>query len=512
MGIIGSLLQARNQDENRALRERELEFQNQVKLLEAQRKIRPLLDEAYQRFAEDPKQLSATIDDIFKGYSLETRTSVDPDVIKALKDPQFGSRLLAASSGSGQTLGEILDEGKQPLLRAQARLALAKHADTTAATNAAVAGDQPATPAARAQANATPPPSPTEQPLGAGLQAPGITSPVAPAVPAEVQAPPAAIATPGLPKALTPELQTAADSLQERITNLKKNIGIVAAKAPDSKALPILNDQLKTLQEHLFQITAKSAQEQAAAEAQVGRTPVPLGELQRGQLPIGTRFRDLAKPGAPAPATPKPIEREAADVSSVHSAQKEAEALFERGSHARRSYDLLDVATSAARNAGVTGPYVTPIKESIYKIGNLFGVNTKSQTALQVMTALTPQFAIDLTAMMKGQQSDREFMAGVDSAVNKGQTQQAFATLAYLKKEQAVLEMEQALQARAWQAKYGSLAFKDANDRTFAEAWNKYREEDIERNGSFGERAARALNLDYKQVLKGNITNRKRSE
>lgn len=508
---------------------RQHDLSDQLRVLEADRKVRPLLDEAYQRFGGDakdptnpgdPKQLGATIDDIFKAYAIETRRNVSPDLLKALKDPKFGADVLKFSQDQGLTISDIMKGGESPLLRVQGRLAIAKHMDSSEAQRAAAAGDQPtASPAQAAQANASP--------LGSGLQmaggpaaAPIISAPAAPApspvaaggegqpsAPAPVaapQLPPAATAPTGMPQALTPELQGAANTLQDRITNLKANIAIIAKKSPDSKALPILNEQLKTNQEHLFQITAKSAQGQAEAEAQVGRTPVPLPELQRGQLAIGTRFRDLGnKPGV----VPQSPAQEAAAIGGVHSAQKEFDTTVEQGAHARRSYDLLDLASSAARNAGVTGPWVTPIRENLYKMGNLFGVNTKGQTALQVMSSLTPQFAIDLTQMMKGQQSDREFMAGIDSALNKGQTQQAFATLAYLKKEQAILQMEQALQARAWQGKYGSLAFKDANDRTFAEAWNKYREEDIQRNGSFGDRATRALNLDYKQVLKGNITN-----
>lgn len=523
MGFLGDIISGKNRraeeelqlhkQNAEAARQREA-FNEQLRVLEVDRKMRPLLDEAYQRFGGNPndptnpgdqKQLGATIDDLFKAYQIETRKPVSPDLIKAFKDPKFGADALKYSNDKGVTFGEIVQGGASPLLRAQGRLAIAKHLDSSAATSAANAGDQPPpTVAQAAQSNASP--------LGAGLQMPGgpagapiaapapdVTPTPAANVPAETTAPT------GMPKALTPELQGAANILQDRITNLRKNIGIINSRDANSKALPILNDQLKTAQEHLFKLTAGSAQGQAEAEAQVGRTPIPLGELQRGQLPIGTRFRDV-KAGQ-VPQTPA---QEAAALGGVHSAQKEFDTTVEQGAHARRTYDLLDTATAAAKNAGVTGPWVTPIRENVYKLGNLFGVKTKEQTALQVMSSLTPQFAIDLTAMMKGQQSDREFMAGVDSALNKGQTQQAFATLAYLKKEQAILQMEQALQARAWQGKYGSLAFKDANDRTFAEAWNKYREEDIQRNGSFGERASRALGLDYKQVLKGNITNAKR--
>lgn len=543
MGVLGDLISGKtrraeeelqlHKNAAQAAREKEA-FNEQLRLLEVDRKMRPLLDEAYQRFGGNPndptnpgdqKQLGATIEDLFKAYQIETRKPVSPDLVKAFKDPKFGADALKFSTDKGVTLGEMVQGGASPLLRAQGRLAIAKHLDSATATSAANAGDQPApTMAQAAQANA----APAAPALGSGLQmaggppaAPIITAPAAPVAaggegqpaapaPAAAQVPPAAnapAAPAALPKALTPELQGAATLLQDRVANLKKNIGIINSKDPNSKALPILNDQLKTAQEHLFKITAGSAQGQAEAEAQTGRSIVQPQVLRETGLPAGTLQRDIPK-GAQM-LTP---EQSAGIQHSATAAGTELTDVIHQGNVARQTVPMLDVAIAASTRAGITGPLVTPVREAVMKIGNLFGVVTPGQTALQLIDAITPRLAVQLTSQMKGQQSDREFLAGIQSAANKGQTNQAFAMVAYFTRELGALAIEKERQARIWTAnrEHPGLNIPDKQGRTFQEVFDASVEKVNSDRGTIGERAASAFNVPYKDVLKGNIAPVKR--
>lgn len=528
MGFLGDLLsgKSRREEERLQLAKDKAVFDQQLRVLQADQKVRPLLDEAYTRFGGDPndptnpgnaKQLGATIDDIFKAYSIEAKKNISPDLIKALKDPKFGADVLKYSQDKGLTIGDILQAGDSPLLRAQGRLAIAKHLDTNEAQRAAAAGDQPVSMPAAAQANAAPVPAPS---LGSGLQMPGVTagpaaSPTveAPASPigAPAAAAPALPATPAPvvapPKAPTPELQAAVEQIDAQIKNLGKNIATITSKAPDSKSLPLLNDRLKMLTEHRFQLTSKFALEQAGAEAQTGRSIVPPQVLKETGAPAGTLQRDLTAPGAQQRNMLTP-EQSAGVAHSATAAGTELTDVLHAGTTARRILPILDVAAEAGKRAGVTGPLVTPVREGLYNVANLFGVNTQKQTALQVMNSLTPQLAIQLTSLMKGQQSDREFLAGVQSTINKNETNQAYAMILSFSKELAQLAIEKEVQARIWTANrdHPGLNLKDAQGHTFQEVFDASVDRINKERGSIGERIARNFGVNYRDVLNGKIT------
>lgn len=525
MGFLGDLLtgKSRRAEESLQLQKDKAAFDQQLRVLQADQKVRPLIDEAYTRFGGDPndptnpgdpKQLGATIDDIFKAYSIEARKNVSPDLIKALKDPRFGADLLKFSADKNLTIGDILQAGDSPMLRAQGRLAIAKHMDTQAGQRAAAAGDQPISMPAAAQANASPA-------LGAGLQMPGgapITAPVPPqgvtAIPVAPQAPvqaqplPAAPTSPVLPpKAPTPELQAAVEQMDSQITALKKNMAIVDSKTPGSKAIPLMAQRLQQLQDQRFQLTSKFALGQAEAEAQTGRSIVPPQVLKETGAPAGTLQRDLTAPGAPTRNMLTP-EQSAGITHSATAAGAELTDVIHSGSVARRVLPILDVAAEAGKRAGVTGPLVTPVREGLYNVANLFGVKTEKQTALQIMNSLTPQLAIQLTSLMKGQQSDREFLAGVQSTINKNETNQAYAMILQFSKELAQLAVEKEVQARIWTADrdHPGLNMKDKQGRTFQEAFDASVDRINKERGSIGERIARNFGVNYRDVLNGKIT------
>lgn len=587
-----------------------------VQALEEQRKMRPMLDEAYTRFGGedgDPKQLSATIEDIFKGYQAATNSVVHPDVIKAFKDPKFGSQLLDSSAQNGTTLGQLFQGGTDASMRAMARLALQKENDSRKSQHAFVAGDSavpeapaptptgpqlgqglqlggapqpvalpspaPAPIAAPAQPGASPAPAAVPAVVGAG-PTPGTASPIQnpdgtvttersitvtdkrlnngqptniptvwggkvvpdeqaianavqsgrqwqayPNIPAAVAAAQARSAALGRgeatsiggasgqgaqpPGAPTPALQAAVDQLDGKIANLQKNIGIVVSKGDKTGPLvTALNERLKVLQDQRFQLTSKYALGQVEAENQTGRQPLPRQELSESGLPLGTRYRDVGPGSANPGATMLTPMQHAAIGATAQSGGTELTDVIHQGGVARQTRPMLDVAVNAGLKVGPTGPIVTPVKEALYNIANVFGIKTEKQTALQVLDAITPRLAVQLTSQMKGSQSDREFLAGVQSAANKNQTNQAFAMVAYFTRELADMAIEKEIQARRWtaDASHPGLNIPDKYGKTFQDRYDEIVASDSTRRGSIGERTAAAFKVDYKDVLKGKLS------
>lgn len=545
MGLINTLLgnsranaELQLHQDEFAQRKADREHANAVQALDEQRKMRPMLDEAYQRFGGedgDPKQLNATIEDIFKGYQSATGKAVHPDVIKAFKDPKFGAQLLDASAQSGTTLGQLFEQGTDASMRAMARLSMKKQQDTQASQHAFVAGDS------------APPPSPTAipavpatgaAPLGQGLQLGGAPqavplpgpAPVAPAAPAQSGVSPAPAAVPaaaatGLtppaaaapiingatpPGGPTPALQAAVDQIDTKIANLQKNIGVVVSKGDKTGPLvTALNERLKVLQDQRFQLTSKFALGQVEAQAQADRQPLPRQELSESGAPLGSTYGGARSAAAGGnPLTMLTPQQHAGIASTASAAGTELTDMVHQGTVARQMLPRLEIATAAALKGGVTGPMVTPVREALYNVGNLFGIKTQGQTALQVMNSLTPAFAVQLTSQMKGQQSDREFIAGVNSSANTGQTNQAYAITAYFGRELAKMAIEREVQARRWTAdtSHPGLNIPDKYGRTFQDVYDASLQKYYDDNGTIGERASRAFGINYKDVLNGKIT------
>ena len=547
MGLVSLFFDNKYRTQELELRRAQVQHQQAITALDEQRKLRPLLEETYQRFG-DPKtgKLSSagqqTIDDLFSGYQTATRSTVDPQVVKAFKDPVFGQQLLDASASNGMTLGQLFEQGTDASMRAMARLSLQKAQDSREAQHSFANADQPPP----APDTATVPAARTIPTLGAGLQLPGATPSAAPfgpsagvaPAPAPAPTPPAAApvpvaapapapapamaqtntvppaATPGIatpPTAPTPALQAAVQMLQDRAANIRQNMQTVMAKGDPARsgpAITAMNEQLKIIQDQIFKLTSGFAAQEETGKAQVRRTPLGADVLKETNAPVGTTVgeaQDAAARGQPLTML-SPAARAATAATATASGAQLTD-IIKRGTVAQQLLPRLEVAKAAALRAGVTGPVATPVKEALYSVANVFNVNPQGQTALQIINSLTPIFGLQLTSQLGGRVSNREFMAGIQSAANSNQTNAAYAITAYVASEMAQLAAEQKAQAIRWanDPAHPGLNVPDKYGKSFEERFSAYVQEREDKYGTIGERAAAAFGISYKDVLKGKI-------
>lgn len=173
------------------------------------------------------------------------------------------------------------------------------------------------------------------------------------------------------------------------------------------------------------------------------------------------------------------------------------------GMSARMQQRYLDLLGGAAEHAGPRGPWLTPIRDTLNSFANLLGIEDPgSQSKLQLMNAVTPKLAVLLTQQMKGQQSDREFLAALSTAPSSSNTEKGFAVLVYTAREINKITLAADLSARQWVGKYGSLDTPNAQGKAFQEDFDEALLNFERTNGNLQERVARAFKVKPSQLLK----------
>ncbi len=452
--------------ERRAQREREQQEKaraQRVRELEAQRKIRPLIDDAYKALGENPSALKRAVGDIFQAYALETETQVDPEIVKIFAEPEFGQQLLDTPA----TLGEIVSGGKQPLLRAQARIALAQREQARKAQEASVGGPAPTV-------------GEPEQLAGPGFEA----------------ATAAATATGPRPNAA---LRPAIEAIDAQITDLEGRRAVMIRNNAAPQAYVGLDQQLKDLRERKAKLTegplltGVEADIRRRAEATPPEIARETGALTRGELE--TRRPPLATPGEleAQKEAAQQVEREAGGVRKT---------IREQAEGARAAIPRYQRVAALLETAGRTGAVIGPLRQGIGQALQLVLPDTAVNRLMklsdvELLAQANTELAIAGLKDVGGNDTERELLTLMQTKPGLLRTKQAnrFATRwALAGYEQSLYRdqlADQWLEARRAEGKRPSLAARDAGGMTFNQRWDRYLA-----NHPLYARVARDLGLD----------------
>ena len=250
-------------------------------------------------------------------------------------------------------------------------------------------------------------------------------------------------------------------------------------------------------------IPTKDEEQRTEARIRRQETQLPTDMLRDPNLK-GVRTFGQLESGNGQPSTAAQLARQSTLASEGAKATvMDLETAKKDGMAARTQQRYLDLLAGAAEKAGARGPWLTPMRETLNNFANILGIRDPwGQSKLQLMQAVTPKLAVLLTQQMKGQQSDREFLAALSTAPSVLNTEKGFAMLVYTAREVNKMTLAHDLAARQWAAKYGALDTPNAQGKSFQEDWDEGLINFERVNGSLQERVAAAFNMKPSQLLK----------
>ena len=507
-GSLEQIDQSQARRDQMALRQQQAELAKRKQQLEFEGEARKRLEGLNQ--ISNPKVRGIAVDAFEQWVQFNTGQQLGPLMGKVLRQPELLDEMLTQSQANGTTMGQLFQMGQNPGTALEGLLALdagqrQKRLQTYASqpygnggtATADTGGTSPGTASTGFATGAAPIVPGLEEAQGQGLKTPGgqtLAMPFgAPAAPAPAQLPVPAGVPASQIKAPTGPLEAAAQRVEQELaqfnTAIAKSIQAGAVPAQVAGLQAARQDAIKRLDTLRAMPALKAAEEQGKR--------IPLDVAQAGQLPITTTEGQLSgMPGGPnapqaAPAlqaTPTTQPRAAPGApgslippTKAQEAQAHSRAQYTEQEAAKRLGIIQDLGGKADKAVtqyqilsrlalGPTGPFYSAARELAGKIVP----NSKTLTTFQILDSITIDMATLRLDLVKGSDTEREFLMQAKVVPNKEDTPEArrFKITYGMRWHQR--EQEQRDEADKWMSQYGSLNATNERGNNFNAEWNYY--------------------------------------